>query len=93
MGRLIFKQIDFDHKPLSSDQRIASRKSKARRTPRAADSYRSFMRNSRSHIERCNPSLGGGYRRPIKLNRSRNWKYADNYHDARDLSQSSREVV
>ena len=93
MDRLIWSQLDFDHKPLNAEQRIKARKAKGKRTLRPADSYRGAKRNARSHVKRCNPSLGKGYLGPIKLNRSPQWKYANNYFDARDLSQSNRPVV
>jgi hypothetical protein len=98
MDRLIWSQIDFDHKPLSAEQRISARKAgKKGQKPRSAASYRAAKRNARSHVERCNPSpkfdAFTGYHGPIFLNRSRHFKVADNYYDARDLSQSSRDVV
>jgi hypothetical protein len=98
MDRLIWSQIDFNHKPLSAEQRLAARKAgKKKHPPRSANSYRAAKRNARNHVERCNPSppfdAFTRYHGPIFLNRSRHWKVADNYYDARDLSQSSREVV
>jgi hypothetical protein len=93
MDRLIFKSIDFDHKPLTAEQRKASRKAKGFKPPREADSYRGAKRNDRSHVQRCNPSLEGGYRGSINLNRSAKWGFAETYQDARDLSPSNREVV
>lgn len=93
MDRLIFKSIDPNHKPLTATQRVTARKAKKQREPRKADTYRGAKRNARSHVERSNPSVGKGSRGPTGLNRSRKWKYAETYHDARDLSQSNREVV
>jgi hypothetical protein len=93
MDRLIWSQLDFNHKPLTAEHRRASRKSKGKRTPRKASSYRGAKRNARSHIGRCNPSLGDGYQGQVSLNRSQHWKPADNYFDARDLSQSNRPVA
>jgi hypothetical protein len=93
MDRLIFKNIDFNHTPLSAARREAIRKLTAKRPAREADSYRGAKRNDRSHVQRCNPSLDGGYRGPIPLNRSSQWKFAETYQDARDLSPSNREVV
>ncbi len=93
MDRLIWNNIDFDHKPLTSEQRVASRKAKKKRNPRQASEYRGARRNRRTHGQRCNPSIGDGYLGPIKLNRSQHWKPADNYYDARDLSPSNRDVV
>lgn len=101
MDRLIFQQIDFEFaakivkgwrwKPLSAEQKAEQRKPKH---PRHRSSYRAHIRNKRDHISRCNPSpLRKGYRGQIELNRSKHWKYAETYYDARDLSQSNREVV
>ena len=93
MDRLIPQQIDFNHKPLWHEQRVAGRKARPAKPPRAADSYRGARRNARTHVERSNPSTGKGYAGPVGLNRSRKWRYAETYQDARDLSQSNREVV
>ncbi len=93
MDRLIWSQVDFDHKPLTAEQRQKARKAKGKKPPRSADSYRGAKRNARSHVFRSNPSVGNGYKGLIKLNRSKHWKPADNYFDARDLSQSRRPVV
>lgn len=93
MDRLIFKQIDFNHTPVSAAQREAARRTKGYKVPRKMESYRAFLRNSRSHTQRANPSTEKGFMGPISLNRSKHWLPADNYFDARDLSQSSREVV
>lgn len=93
MDRLLFKNIDPDHKPLTTAQRVTARKAKKQSEPRAASTYRGAKRNARSHAARCNASAGKAYRGSVKLNRSCKWKYAETYHDARDLSQSNREVV
>lgn len=62
MDRLIFQNIDFNHKPLSAEQRKVSRKAKGKKIPRDADSYRGAKRNSRPRYLRSNPSVGGAYR-------------------------------
>jgi hypothetical protein len=93
MDRLLMQNIDPSHKAPSAAQRVASRKAVKRKKPRSADDYRGAKRNARSHVARTNPSLGKGYLGPIALNRSRKWKYAETYFDARDLSPSNREVA
>lgn len=94
MDRLIWSQVDFDHKPLSVEQRVKARKAKGKKPPRHETTYRGMRRNLRVGDQRKNPSsVGKGYLGPIKLNRSKHWKPADNYYDARDLSQSNRPVV
>ena len=112
MDRLIWSNLDFDHQPVTSEARIASRKARASNKPRPASSYRGAKRNAKSRAERkttvvhrtgkvtkygtaifSGGSLDGSFVGKVGLNRSRHWKPADNYYDARDLSQSNREVV
>jgi hypothetical protein len=98
MDRLIFKQIDFEFqakilggwrwKPLTQGPGRQQAEG-----ARPADEYRGARRNARARHERSAPSVGRGYRGPIPLNRSAKWRFAENYHDARDLSPSSRDVV
>lgn len=93
MDRLLMQNIDPRHKAPSAAQRVSARQAAKYKEPRPVEDYRGSKRNARSHIARTNPSIGKGYLGPSGLNRSRKWKYADNYFDARDLSPSNREVA
>ena len=112
MDRLIWKAIDWDHKPITSKDRETARAGRKKSQPRAADTYRGARRNSLTHEDRSTTvirhtgeqtksgtlvfddgSLDYTFQGTIGLNRSKHWKPADNYFDARDLSQSNRPVV
>ena len=93
MDRLIWKAIDWDHKPITSKDRETARAGRKKSQPRASNTYRGALRNGRTRDERTMASTGPGYHGTIRLNRSKHWKPADNYFDARDLSQSNRPVV